>query len=237
MFLFFPLFFSALFFPLTKLQFSRVWHESGHGLTTRTIGNMMGAMSGAVGEGASDALALIINNNDDVIAEYAAGRKGGIRTFPYTNYQVYRTYGDMIPSVNNVHFNGEIFAGLWFSSLVGAHLLFSLLISYEFIFFLFFCAAAIMYRIIQTFKKRQMSLDVLLDYYVAGMMYIPSGPSFEHMRDGILAAISASNIRNVAKCIVWESYALFGVGVNATGNDKTVKGDFSLPAGMSKGWL
>ena len=50
-----------------------VYHEFGHGLTWRMIGGMSGPMSGAIGEGMSDGLALLING-DDVIAEYLGQR-------------------------------------------------------------------------------------------------------------------------------------------------------------------
>jgi len=84
-----------------------VYHEYGHGLTWRMIGNMGGSMSGAVGEGMSDVLAILIND-DDVLAEYSYNDPGGIRSAPYTNYP--RTYGDF--SGNSVHFNGEIYAAI-----------------------------------------------------------------------------------------------------------------------------
>jgi len=63
-----------------------VWHEYGHGLTWRMIGSMSGPLSGAIGEGMSDVLALYINRND-VMGEYSYNAPGGIRRFPYTNYR------------------------------------------------------------------------------------------------------------------------------------------------------
>jgi hypothetical protein len=86
-----------------------VWHEYGHGLTWRMIGNMSGPMSGAIGEGMSDVLAILINNND-VVAEYSYNNTIGIRSAPYTNYS--RTYGDFTGS--SVHYDGEIYAAtIW----------------------------------------------------------------------------------------------------------------------------
>jgi len=86
-----------------------VWHEYGHGLTWRMIGNMSGPMSGAIGEGMSDVLAILINNND-VVAEYSYNNPIGIRSARYTNYT--RTYGDF--SGSSVHFDGEIYAAtIW----------------------------------------------------------------------------------------------------------------------------
>ncbi len=46
-----------------------VYHEGGHGLTWRMVGDMGGVTGGAVGEGMSDALATYFNN-DDRVAEY-----------------------------------------------------------------------------------------------------------------------------------------------------------------------
>ena len=86
-----------------------VYHEYGHGLTWRMIGGMSGPMSGAIGEGMGDVLAILINNND-VVGEYSYNNPVGIRSAPYTNYS--RTYGDFGGS--SVHFDGEIYAAtIW----------------------------------------------------------------------------------------------------------------------------
>jgi hypothetical protein len=86
-----------------------VYHEYGHGLTWRMIGNMQGPFSGAIGEGMSDVLAIYFNN-DDAVAEYSANNANGIRRNRYTNYP--RTYGDITGS--SVHNDGEIYAAtMW----------------------------------------------------------------------------------------------------------------------------
>ena len=82
-----------------------IWHEYGHGLTWRMIGNMSGAVSGAIGEGMSDALALL-NLGTDAVGEYSVNRPEGIRSERYSNYS--RTIGDF--TGNSVHFDGEIYA-------------------------------------------------------------------------------------------------------------------------------
>lgn len=84
-----------------------IYHEYGHGLTWRMIGRMSGPMSGAIGEGMSDVLAIIINNNDRV-GEYSFSDPLGIRSAPYTNYG--RTYGDVAGT--QVHFDGEVYAAI-----------------------------------------------------------------------------------------------------------------------------
>ena len=86
-----------------------IWHEYGHGLTWRMIGNMSGAVSGAIGEGMSDVLA-IVENDDDRVGEYSANNPNGIRSARYTNYP--RTLGDFVG--NSVHRDGEIYAAtIW----------------------------------------------------------------------------------------------------------------------------
>jgi extracellular elastinolytic metalloproteinase len=86
-----------------------LYHEYGHGLTWRMIGYMSGKLSGAIGEGASDTLAFLING-DDVIAEYSASNPIGIRRYPYQNYPF--TYSAVTGT--SVHNDGEIYAGaMW----------------------------------------------------------------------------------------------------------------------------
>jgi extracellular elastinolytic metalloproteinase len=84
-----------------------VFHEYGHGLTWRMIGNMSGSMSGAIGEGMSDVLALIMDG-DDRMGEYASSDPLGIRSAPYANFP--RTYGSVTGS--EVHFDGEIYGAI-----------------------------------------------------------------------------------------------------------------------------
>jgi hypothetical protein len=86
-----------------------VYHEYGHGLTWRMIGSMSGPLAGAIGEGASDVVAFMVNN-DDIIGEYAYGNPNGIRRFRYDNYPL--TYKDVTGA--EVHNDGEIYAAaMW----------------------------------------------------------------------------------------------------------------------------
>jgi extracellular elastinolytic metalloproteinase len=85
-----------------------VFHEYGHGLTQRMIGGMNGPMAGAVGEGASDVNAFLLNG-DDTIGEYSFGNPLGIRS------QAYATFvGSYLASVTGteVHFDGELYAAI-----------------------------------------------------------------------------------------------------------------------------
>lgn len=86
-----------------------VYHEYGHGLTWRMIGNMSGKLAGAIGEGAADVNAFL-NNGDDRIGEYSYGDPIGIRRYPYSNYPL--TYSAVTGA--GVHADGEIYAGaMW----------------------------------------------------------------------------------------------------------------------------
>ena len=156
-----------------------IYHEYGHGLTWRMIGNMSGPMSGAIGEGMSDAVAFLVNG-DDRIAEYSFTNEGGLRRHPYTKYP--GTYASMTGA--EVHDDGEIYA-------------------------------AIVWRLREEFIGAGVSLDVLWDYIVDGMNFTPSGPAVEDMRDGIL--VSTTNAELGHECLVWRSFAAFGVGEGASG--------------------
>ena len=86
-----------------------IWHEYGHGLTWRMIGSMSGSISGAIGEGMSDVLAILIND-DDRVGEYSANNAAGIRRYRYTNYPLDIT--DFTGT--SVHRDGEIYAAtIW----------------------------------------------------------------------------------------------------------------------------
>lgn len=87
-----------------------VWHEYGHGLTWRMIGSMSGNVPGAIGEGMSDVLAIIMNNQD-AVGEYSFNNANGIRSSVYSVHP--DTIGDFA-STRGVHRNGEIIAAtMW----------------------------------------------------------------------------------------------------------------------------
>lgn len=87
-----------------------VYHEYGHGLTWRMIGGMSGNVSGAIGEGMSDVLAILFNN-DDAVGEYSNNSPNGIRSARYANHP------DTLANFNTgrgVHRNGELYAAtIW----------------------------------------------------------------------------------------------------------------------------
>lgn len=84
-----------------------VFHEYGHGLSWRMIGDMGGVLSGAIGEGASDGVAMLVNG-DDIMGEYSASSPTGIRRYPYAGYPL--TYKDVTGA--EVHNDGEIYAAV-----------------------------------------------------------------------------------------------------------------------------
>ena len=84
-----------------------VWHEYGHGLTWRMIGQMSGDVSGGIGEGMSDVLSVIVND-DPIVGEYSISDPGGIRSEPYDAFT--RTYADM--PFTEVHDTGELYAAI-----------------------------------------------------------------------------------------------------------------------------
>jgi extracellular elastinolytic metalloproteinase len=156
-----------------------IWHEYGHGLTERMIGDMDGPLAGAIGEGMSDALAVYINRNE-VVGEYSSTETGGIRRWPYNSYYPL-TYGSV--TGERVHWDGEIYA-------------------------------ATMAYLLELWEAAGYTLDELMNYVVDGMNYTPSRPSYEHMREGILAAVPTQP----QDCIVWTAFAKFGIGVGAEGH-------------------
>jgi extracellular elastinolytic metalloproteinase len=88
-----------------------VFHEYGHGLSWRMVGSMSGPIAGAIGEGASDTLAFLLNG-DDRIGEYSYSNALGIRRFAYTAYPY--TYGDFCNDGCEVHNDGELYAAaMW----------------------------------------------------------------------------------------------------------------------------
>jgi extracellular elastinolytic metalloproteinase len=84
-----------------------VFHEYGHGLSWRMIGGMSGPLAGAIGEGNSDGIAMLIDG-DDRIGEYSTSSPTGIRRAPYAGYPL--TYGDVTGA--EVHNDGEIYAAV-----------------------------------------------------------------------------------------------------------------------------
>jgi hypothetical protein len=96
-----------------------VFHEYGHGISNRLIGNggtgLSGTQSGAMGEGWSDYWAITINNNG-AVGEYVVNNTIGIRRAAYTvpAAAVHDSYADVGAGGFEVHNDGEVWAvTLW----------------------------------------------------------------------------------------------------------------------------
>jgi Zn-dependent metalloprotease len=140
-----------------------VFHEYGHGISNRLIGNgstaLSGTQSGAMGEGWSDYWATTINN-DGVMGEYVTlNNTRGIRRAAYTvpAATVHDSYADVCAGGCEVHNDGEVWAAaLWDLRVsLGATL----------------------------------SDNLVLN----GMKFTPNRPSFLNARDGILSADQSLN--------------------------------------------
>lgn len=88
-----------------------IYHEYGHGLTWRIVGDM-GGESVSLGEGFSDAVSIVMTNND-VEGEYITNNiNNGIRSKRYALHT--RTLSSYLPNSFLVHYNGEIYAAaIW----------------------------------------------------------------------------------------------------------------------------
>jgi Zn-dependent metalloprotease len=96
-----------------------VFHEYGHGISNRLIGNgstaLQGTQSGAMGEGWSDYWAITING-DGAVGEYSTANPNGIRRAAYTvpANTVHDSYADVGAGGFQVHRDGEVWAAtLW----------------------------------------------------------------------------------------------------------------------------
>jgi hypothetical protein len=96
-----------------------VFHEYGHGISNRLIGNgstaLSGTQSGAMGEGWSDYWACTMNG-DGAVGEYSTANPNGIRRAAYTvpAAAVHDSYADVCAGGCAVHGDGEVWAAtLW----------------------------------------------------------------------------------------------------------------------------
>jgi Zn-dependent metalloprotease len=96
-----------------------VFHEYGHGISNRLIGDgstaLQGTQSGAMGEGWSDYWACTING-DGAVGEYVVNSAVGIRRAAYTvpAAAVHNSYADVCAGGCEVHNDGEVWAAtLW----------------------------------------------------------------------------------------------------------------------------
>jgi Zn-dependent metalloprotease len=135
-----------------------VFHEYGHGISNRLIGNgstaLSGTQSGAMGEGWSDYWANTLGN-DGVVGEYVTNNPTrGIRRAAYTvpSNTVHDSYADVCAGGCEVHNDGEVWAAtLWD-------------------------------------LRTQLGATITDNLVLNGMKFTPTRPSFLNARDGILQA-------------------------------------------------
>jgi Zn-dependent metalloprotease len=135
-----------------------VFHEYGHGISNRLIGNgstaLSGTQSGAMGEGWSDYWATTLNN-DGVMGEYVTQNPTrGVRRAAYTvpANAVHDSYADVCAGGCEVHNDGEVWAAaLWD-------------------------------------LRTQLGATITDRLVLNGMKFTPTRPSFLNARDGILQA-------------------------------------------------
>ncbi|HVG31001.1 MAG TPA: M36 family metallopeptidase [Pyrinomonadaceae bacterium] len=135
-----------------------VFHEYGHGISNRIIGNgstaLSGTQSGAMGEGWSDYWATTLNN-DGVMGEYVTqNATRGVRRAAYTvpSNTVHDSYADVCVPSCEVHNDGEVWAAaLWD-------------------------------------LRTQLGATVTDRLVLNGMKFTPTRPSFLNARDGIIQA-------------------------------------------------
>jgi len=88
---------------------------------------------------------------------------------------------------------------------------------------------AIGWRLWQNYQGAMLDRDDLLSDLVDGMNYTRAKPTFESMRDGILASVAGTG----RECLVWDAFANYGVGVGAQGrarrNRVIITESFTLP--------
>jgi hypothetical protein len=193
-----------------------IWHEYGHGITTRLVGGpsvtcLNGAQGGGMGEGWGDWFGVHYFSSEThdpvgpvVVGAYVTGNsQSGIRRFPYSydmNVNA-QTYADLCNEGCQVHRDGEIWAQtLWDvrHDLIAQH-------GYS-----------------EGFHRAE---QIVID----GMKLSPCSPNMVTMRDLILQA-NEQVFAGEDTCLLRGAFARRGLGAaatsNGTGADATA--DFSL---------
>ncbi|BCT91390.1 hypothetical protein LYSHEL_04140 [Lysobacter helvus] len=89
---------------------------------------------------------------------------------------------------------------------------------------------AIGWQVWKNFQAAGFTADQTLAVLVDGMNYTPAEPTFEDMRDGILAPLTDVG----RQCLVWRAFAKYGVGVGAHGSARgtkvVIRESFAVPA-------
>jgi len=201
-----------------------IWHEFGHGLSTRLVGGpstqcLNGAQGGGMGEGWSDWLAVnfFADPADDpagpaIVGEYVTGNsQRGIRRYPYHHDLAINplTYADLCDGGScEVHDEGEIWAQVLWDvrhDLIQAH----------------------------GFADGRLRAEQLV---IDGMKLSPCSPNMVVMRDAILEG-DVQRYGGADSCLLRSAFARRGLGVaafsNGTGADASADFATILPVGAS----
>ena len=164
------------------------------------IGGMSGPLAGAIGEGASDVLAFLLNRNSpgaDAMGEYSEGNTKGSRTHRYSLYPAASSYADA--TQGEVHVDGEIYA-------------------------------AIMWDLLELYEANGKSSDDLFARWVDGMKSTPATPKFEDMRDGMLASAEGTDEACLVWRAFAARGVGVGATATVKGKKVTINETFTLPA-------
>jgi len=201
-----------------------VAHEYGHGLSNRLTGGpsasgcLSADVSGGMGEGWSDylALMLMLSTAEDFEQDHGIATwlyPGGIRAYDYTtNMNSNPFLFSDTNSQSGVHGVGTVWCTILFdmtADLVGI-----------------FGANSDIYQ--QSNTADQGGNNIAFQNVIDGMKLQPCNPDFLDARDAILLADEA-NYNSVHKCTMWKSFARRGLGKNAYYNKGDAYDDFSIP--------
>jgi len=213
----------------TALDADVVFHEYVHGVSNRLVGGRMHPVplqqpqSKGMGEGWGDYFALTIQNHSRpvekvILADWATGKPGGLRSAPYDDDYPNRFGTIGAPAFTSPHRIGEI----WCATLMHMH--------------------RALDRALGAPRGHQLAWQIVFD----GMKVTPANPSFLDGREAILAALEdlhedgrlSSEEAAVARRTVWTSFARFGMGAAAASAGASLKDiveDTSLPADVEIG--
>ncbi|KAF8600980.1 hypothetical protein BDV93DRAFT_533761 [Ceratobasidium sp. AG-I] len=182
-------------------------HEYGHGVSNRMTGGGTGRClqtteAGGMGEGWSDALAMLTEIKsatleDFTLGSYVYNNPKGIREYPYSTNKATNplTYGSLATR-SEVHDIGEVWALIWHEITA------SLLSKYGF--------SADMFNATRTEGN-----IVALHLFIDAFLLQPCNPTFLNARDAIIQA-DANRYGGTNKCLLWITFAKRGLGTGAT---------------------
>ena len=215
-----------------------VFHEFVHGVTNRLVGGRLNdqalqqPQSRGQGEGWSDYFALTIQNfgkptEKVVTGDWVSGRVGGIRGFPYNS-----TFPDGFGYLGSGRYTGKLPDGRPSPHPIGE----------------IWCATLMQINraVGEALGNQDRAYQLCWQLVVDGLKLSPSNPSFLESRNSILQALD--DMKTTGKLpapehatirrVMWQTFANFGMGVNASSNGASVLGivaDETLSADLQPG--